>query len=173
MALTNTPKRLTIGRLLGLTTEPSYHGLEAAAQTYKQGALLRDDDAGHIVESTSPVDGTGVTKRTFGLAVADATGVTNSDVHLQAIIPDGVLIEATLSDATAGTHTLIQADQWKIYPLLKDATSGHWYLDANAVSAIGAVVVEFKDKLGTIDARVYAKVMRPAIGTAAAGSNVF
>jgi hypothetical protein len=171
MPLTNKMPACLVGRLLGIHSEPSLHGKEKASQTYKAGSPVQDDDAGLITESASPVDGSAVTKRMIGIAVADATGVTSADVHIQAVLPDGVLLEITLSDATAGTHTLAQTDQWKIYPITKDTATGHWYLDANAVSdSGGAVVVEFKDKIGTVDARVYAKVTRAAIGGANAGS---
>src|SRR5439155_25746895 len=127
------------------------------------------DDAGSIVESKSPVDGLANTQRTIGLAVADATGKTGSDVHMVSLIGDDVELEVTLSNATAGTHTLVQGDQWKIYPLTK-ASGGHWYLDAAAPAASGAVVMRFKDPIGTVDARVYARVTRPAIGSAAAAA---
>src|SRR5689334_20828666 len=176
MALTNKPQAIVAaGKLLGVRTEPSVHGVEKASQTYKAGAPVQDDDAGRITESTSPIDGSGVTKRAIGIAVADATGVTGADVHIVSLMEDGVLIEVTLSNATAGTHTLAQADQWQTYPLTKDGTfsTGHWYLDANAVSASGAVVVEFKDKIGTVDARVYAKLTRKAIGGAHAASDAW
>jgi hypothetical protein len=172
MPLTNKPLAIIVGRLQGgMRTEPSIHGVEAASQTYLAGSLLQDDDAGSIVESKSPVDGSANTQRAFGLAVADATGKTAADVHMVSLIGDGVLLEVTLSDATAGTHTLAQGDQWQTYPFTKDTATGHWYLDANAASDTGGgVVVEFRDPIGTVDARVYAKLTRPAIGTANAGS---
>src|SRR2546425_12026881 len=109
MALAKQPQAITVGRLQGgRETEPSIHGVEAAAQSYLAGALLQDNDSGSIVESKSPVDGSANTDRAFGLAVADATGKTGADVHMVSLINDDVFLNVTLSDATVGVHVLTQ-----------------------------------------------------------------
>src|SRR3990167_2374201 len=105
MALTTQPRRVQFVQTIGLVAAPVVHGQEKAAQTYKAGAFLQDDDAGRITESASPIDASGVTKRTFGMALAGASGVTDKDVP---IVWAGAytVFEGTLSDATAGTHAL-------------------------------------------------------------------
>lgn len=175
MALTNKPKQALAAGIIGFVGTPVLHGVEKATQTYKKGAFIQDDDAGRITESASPIDASAVTKRTFGLAMQDATGVTGADVPLIWVGPNTV-IELTLSDSTAGTHTLAQADQWKVFPITKDPTfsTGVWYADANAVSDTGGIViVEFKDPIGTVDARVYGIVTNTARGGANAGSGTY
>lgn len=171
MALTNQPNPIVASRPLGLFHTPIMHGNEKAAQTYKRGALVQDDDAGRITESASPVDGSAVTKRTIGFALADATGVTDTDVGFVHASGHEVL-EGTLSDATAGTHTLAQADLWKVFPITK--ATNNWYLDANAVSNTGGgVVVGFKDPIGTVDGRVFFIVTAAARGGAHAASSAW
>lgn len=172
MALTNKPRALNIAKPFGLAASPQLHGKEKASQTYKAGAPLIDDDSGLLTESTSPIDATAVGKRTLGLALAAASGTTSKDVPI-ALLGPNVLVEATLSDSTAGTHTLAQTDQWKIFPVTKDPTfsTGNWYLDANAVSDPGgAIVVEFRDPIGTVDGRVLCIFTSGAIGPVNAAS---
>lgn len=169
MALTSTPKRPELKRHL-YQSAPLLHGHEKAAQTYLYGALIQDDDSGRITESADPIDGSAVTKRTFGMALRSATGTTDKDVPFIWLGP-GEAVEFTLSDATAGTHTLAQADLWKVYPAKK---STHWYLDANAVSDTGGfVVVELVDAIGTVDGRVRAILTNTARGGANAGSGTY
>lgn len=171
MALTNKPSRATYVKGLGVTSAVVQHGVEKASQTYKQGAFLIDDDAGRLTESTSPIDASAVAKRTLGMALQAATGTTGADVPI-CYVGENAVYRATLSDSTAGTHTLAQADQWKVYPITKDPThsTGFWYLDANAVSDTGGgLVVGFVDAIGTVDAEVLFIVTTPARGTANAG----
>jgi len=171
MALTNKPKRLAVMANEGKTSMVVLHGEEKATQTYKQGAPLIDDDSGRITESTSPIDASAVGKRCFGIATADATGTTDADVLMDQVGEDTVL-EVTLSDSTAGTHTLAQTDKWKVYPLVKDPTfsTGFWYADTNAVSDTGGFFVrEFVGAIGDVDARVRGIITTPARGTQNAG----
>ena len=168
MALTTQPLPLQAAYLVGGGAFPIWHGVEKAAQTYKRGALLQDDDAGRLTPSASPVDGSAVTKRAFGLALNDAKGTTGEDVPFVPVA-EAQVYEGTLSDSTAGTHTLAQADQWQTFPITKATT--HWYLDANAVSDTGGgLVVGFKDAIGKVDGRVYFIITTPARGGANAGS---
>lgn len=170
MALTTQPKKPFVVRHL-VGSAPVLHGEEKATQTYKQSAFLQDDDAGRITESASPIDASAVTKRAFGMALQDASGVTDKDVPFVWLGP-GEVIEITLSDATAGTHTLAQTDKWKVFPITK--ATNYWYLDANAVSDTGgAVVIGFKDPIGTVDGRVYAVLTNTARGGANAGSGTY
>jgi len=174
MPLTNTPIVCQEVKSLGRTSTNLVHGVEKASQTYLQGAFLIDDDAGRITESASPIDGSAVTKRTLGLSLQAATGTTGNDVPFD-LVGEHAVYKATLSDATAGTHTLAQASQWQTYPITKDSVSGHWYLDANAVSDTGGGLVinslnGFATDIGTVDAVVLFIVTTPARGTANAGS---
>jgi|SRR6185503_778070 len=171
MALTTQPQRAAEAKLIGLAASPIVHGVEKASQTYTMGAFLQDDDAGRITESASPIDASGVTKRAFGLAIHAATGTTDADVPMVWLGPNTV-IEITLSELTAGTHTLAQADQWKVYPITKG--TANWYLNADAVSDTGGgIVIGFKDPIGTVDGRVYMVISNPARGGANAGSAAF
>ncbi len=171
MALTNQPKRAFFVQTLGLVGSPIAHGVEKASQTYAAGAFIQDDDAGRITESASPIDGSAVTKRTFGMTLNAATGVTGADVAF-IWVAHYTIFEITLSDATAGTHTLAQADQWRVFPVTK--ATANWYLDANAVSNTGGgIVIGFKDAIGVVDARVYCVFTNTARGGAHASSGVF
>ncbi len=175
MALTSKPKQASVVRPAGLSSIPTFHGVEKASQTYKKGAFLIDDDAGRLTPSTSPIDASAVAKRAFGMALFDATGVTGADVPFVWLGPQ-TIIRMTLSDSTAGTHTLAQADQWKVYPITLDPTfsTGIWYLDAAAVSDTGGgIVVGFEDAIGTVDAMVYAVLSNSARGGANAGSAIY
>lgn len=172
MALTNKPLPLRVAHLEGLVAIPVIHGVEKASQTYKKGAPLQDDDAGRLTESASPIDASGVTKRAIGLALNDATGTTGKDAPI-ALVGEYTIFEGTLSDATAGTHTLAQADQFETYPVTKDGTfsTGNWYLDANAkANSGGGMIVELKDPIGTVDGRVFFIFTTPARGGAHAAS---
>lgn len=171
MAFTTQPKPVTFYAALGLNAEPIIHGEEAAGQSWKRGAFLQDDDSGLIVPSASPIDASAVTKRAFGLAHNDATGVTGADVVMTWLTPQ-TIIEITLSDNTAGAHTLAATDKWKVYGAAKG--TNYWALDANAVSDTGGfVVVGFKDPVGTVDGRVFAVITNTARGGANAGSATF
>jgi len=167
MPLTNQPQALKLASPFGMNADVVIHGAERASQTYKKGALLQDDDAGLITETATPCDGSGVTHRAFGLATADATGTTSHDVLMDYIGPYTVL-EGTLSNATAGTHTLAVGDKFQTYPLIKGTYN--WYLDANAVAANGAFILDFKDAVGTVDGRVYFVLTAAARGPVHAAS---
>jgi len=167
MALTNLMKTARLAKLLDGASLPVLHGIEAATQSWLVGAFLIDDDAGSIIEATSPLASTGKgISLTLGLATNAAKGVTGADVLFDKASDDTVF-EMNLSDATAGTHTLVQADAWSTYAVTKDSTSGNWYLDANAEATTGGgVVVGFKDPVGTVDARVYVILTHNLIGNA-------
>lgn len=171
MPLTTQPKPVTFARVIGYTSSPILHGQEVAGATWKAGCFLQDDDAGYLTPSTSPIDASAVADRTFLLARDNATGVTGADVEGYWLGPETVL-EGTLSDATAGTHTIAQTDMWKVYPITQGSTN--WYLDANAVSDTGGgIVVGFKDAIGTVDGRVYFIITNTVRGGADTGSGTY
>lgn len=175
MALTTTPKPALFVRHLNGGPAPILDGFEKATSTWKKGAFLIDDDSGYVTESTTDIDASAVAKRTFGFAINAATGTTGSATTGPNVtfidVTDQVIFEGTLSDATAGTHTLAIADMHKVYPIKK---STHWYLDANAVSDTGGGrVVGFKDPIGTVDGRVYFIVTNTARGGANTGSGTY
>lgn len=168
MALTTQPQRVTFARTMGLAATPIEHGVEKASSTYVAGAFVIDDDAGRMTESTSPIDVGAVARRCIGMACNAATGTTGKDVPI--VMATGqTIFEGTLSDLSAGTHTLAQADQWQTFAITKG--TANWYLDANAKSdAGGGMVIGFKDAIGTVDGRVYFIVTSPARGGANASS---
>ena len=153
MALLTEPKQVAFSYMIGEYSARLIHGEEKASQTYIKGTFLQDDDSGRMVTSVSPIDGSGVTKRAIGLGLFKATGTTDADVTM-VMVDANTVFEATLSDATATTHTLAQADKWQTFPVTKTAT-GNWYLDAAAVAANGGLVIGFKDAIGVVDARVF------------------
>jgi len=172
MPLTSAPKRAQLVKTLGKTSEVVLHGFEKATQTWKIGAFLIDDGAGRLTVSTSPIDASAVDKRTLGMALADATGVTDADVPF-AFVGADVVFMGTLSDSTAGTHTLALTDLYETFPIVLDGafSTGFYYLDANAVSDTGgALVIGLVDPIGTVNGRVQFIVTTPARGTANAGS---
>lgn len=171
MPLTTQPLAPLVARVPGLSSIPTFHGVEKATQTYKASAFLIDDDAGRLTESTSPISAAAVAQRTFGMANQNATGVTDADVPFTWLGPQTV-IEITLSDATAGTATLAQTHQWKVYPIIK--ATNYWYLDAAATSDTGGgLVVGFKDPIGTVNPRVFCVVTNTVRGGANAASGIF
>src|SRR5574342_198580 len=170
-ALTTQPKAAQFAYTIGQTAAPIIHGEEKATQTYKAGAFVIDDDSGLITESTSPIDASAVAKRTIGMARDAATGTTSADVSIF-FATQTTVFEGTLSDATAGTHTLAATDKFKVYPITKG--DANWYLDANAVSDTGGgLVIGFKDPVGTVDGRVYFIPTSTVRGGKNAASGVF
>jgi len=167
MPLTYQPQPLKLGTPFGLQSDLTMHGEEAAGSTYYKGALLQDNDAGLITESTSPVDGSTVADRAFGIAYAAATGTTSADVAF-GYIGQYTVLEGTLSNATAGTHTLAATDKFQTYPITK--ATHNWYLDAAAVSADGGIIIAFKDDVGTVNGRVYFIITAAARGPIHAAS---
>ena len=170
MALTTQPQAAGPSKTLTRTALPQLHGKEVASASWKAGAFIIDETNGLFTESTSAIDGTAtVGKRALGIALADARGVTGADFpYVSLLVPD-VLIEITLSDLSAGTHTLAQADLFKTYAITKG--TANWYLDANAASDKGGgTVVEFVDPVGTVDGRVLCRLTRNVIGPSDASS---
>ena len=160
MGLTTPPRPLTEYSRRGIAAgSPVEKFIEGASQTYKAGAPIILA-SGKVIEATSPVN---ATNKAVGLAVAKATGVTNAEALSLALDPAYMLFEGTLSNATAGTHTLAQTDIGLIYPILKDSGTGNWYLDANATAAAGGFVVAAREPIGTVDARVIFRVTRGLI----------
>ena len=159
MALTNTPKLPAIQRKYGASGTPLDKYIEGASQTYlaMSPVIL---SSGKVIQSTSPLSSS---NKTIGLANVKASGTTNAECLVLDVAPDALYIEMTLSDSTAGTHTLAQTDIGLIYPVTKDSVSNIWYLDANATSTDGVLVQRAKDPIGTVDARVLGKLTRPAI----------
>lgn len=173
MALTNQPQAVQYIHRVGGGTAPIMHGGETASSSWKAGAFLQDDAAGLLKLCASPIDASGETKRAFGFALADASGTTGKDAPYLWLGDAALVFEGTLSDP-AGTHTLVIADLFSIYPITLDATfsSGHWYLNGNTVDAEGGLIIGFKDPVGTVDARVYFIVTSTARGAEQGSSGV-
>jgi len=153
MALTTQPPPVKIATPFGMAADVVIHGEERASQSYKKGAFLIDDDSGLIKENAAGyVDGGGVTRRTLGIALGDATGTTSHDVAI-GYAGAYTVFEGTLTDLSAGTHTLAAGDKWQTFTVRKGTYN--WYLDYNTLSANGAFIVGFKDAVGTVDGRVY------------------
>lgn len=165
---TTHPRPATFARGYWSSAVPEAQGVEAAGQTYKAGCFLIDDDAGSLVPSTSPIDGSAVANRAAVFAETDATGVTAAVVRGIAVTGHAVF-EMTLT-ASGGTHTLAQGDQWQVFPIAQDSVNLSWFLDGTA-GTIGGLVIGFRDAIGTVDGRVYAVLTTSARGPAHAASD--
>ncbi len=146
--------RADVGKLEGLLASPTGQWPEALTQTYKQGAVLVLA-AGYIQEAgANPVAIVGIAKGAGGNTAAN--GTNNMSV---AVAQPGQIFEMSLDDGTA-TYASVQADLGKQYGITKDA-NGVWFIDQTKTGANSRVtIVDFKDAVGTVTARVYAKFMQ-------------
>lgn len=131
---------------LGLNITPTMHGQEAAGQSYVVGALLVDSSGKVAVGAADPSLGT-----ILGVANTAATGVTDTDVTFTPALP-GVVFEANLDDGS-GTLALAITHRWARFGLA--VTSGKFWIDQSDTTNIRVVVVDFRDAIGTANARVY------------------
>ncbi|HUO74548.1 MAG TPA: hypothetical protein VMU39_27505 [Solirubrobacteraceae bacterium] len=183
MAIATAPRQITAAKTLGLSAMPSLPVVEKTGMSWKKGAPLVDDGStGRVIEVTSPI-GTGSQVALIGFAEDDASGVAGRATRMVPCFPGAQIFEGNLKNSGAGTfHTLAEADIWQCVKIAKDATfsTGYWFLDANNASTTtmtvvndGAMIVGFKDPVGTVDARVYfivtAALRKPATGTGTLG----
>lgn len=154
-APTNPVRPITFGKALGgRAGVPTVRYKESASLAGKAGSpvLLV---SGLIDESTSPLSSA---NKLLGFLEADARGITNADIGVHLAVND-ILWEGTLAK-TAVVYTSLITDLGLIYPLTLDTVSLNWYLDTTAAATDGGMVVEFRDPVGTADARVYFKLTR-------------
>jgi hypothetical protein len=132
---------IKFSRCLGLTTMPSLEGIEAAAQTWKQGAPLIFT-AGSLVAAAE----TQVTLLA-GIALANASGVTGRRANFCPVMP-GTIFEAEFSDLTDGLNTPAQSIVGEDFGI-NITTDGKWFIDGDEAAAeLVATVIGFKDTVG-------------------------
>jgi hypothetical protein len=125
---------------------PIWHGLEAAAQSWKIGALLVDLNGTVVVGAADPGLGT-----ILGVATGKATGVTGADVTFDAAL-SWAIFEGNLDD-TSGTYVSLATDLYARRGL--NVSSGVFYVDASDSTNIRVCIVGFRDPVGTVNGRVY------------------
>lgn len=106
-------------------------GIEAASQTYKQGAPLVNSSGKLVEASANPT-------AIIGIALAAATGVTNTQVLYYPAIQDGYffLISIDKASAQGGALAVLAATTiYSTFGITKDATTGFWYLDVDKSAA--------------------------------------
>jgi hypothetical protein len=148
------PITLFSTRRLSSTVE---HGLEGASQSWKKGAVL-------IYSSGLLVIGADAAVNIAGIALADATGVTNADVPFLRPTEDDEF-EITLT-VDALTYALLGTEMGNRYAIDLDATSGYFFADQSNTTDDGIVVTGFVSKVGDINPRVRCRIL-PAIVNAA------
>lgn len=128
-------------------------GLEGAGQTWKRGAPLVNS-SGLLIEATTS---TSAKSGIVGIALADATGVTNSAVQYVPLCPDVLTFQGTIDGTLVatnapGTGSLAQSGMYGGGTLQKDAASGKWFLNNTATGDF--IFVAAVDPLGTVNGRV-------------------
>lgn len=125
--------------------------IEAASQSFKKGELVQINASSGKAElptvvatdllDISTVIAAGNSARIVGIAVKDASGVTNAPIQVQVVRP-GDLLEMTLVQGTAspGTdHVSAQADFGCTVGLLRNSTAKEWYATTDITEPCGKV----------------------------------
>ncbi len=131
---------------LGATILPSAHGVEAAGQSWKIGAVLVDSSGSLAIGANDPSLGT-----ILGVARVAATGVTAADVIYTPAAPN-VVFEANLDDGS-GTLALAQTHMHGRFGIT--LASEKFYIDQSDTTNIRVCVIGFRDAIGTVNGRVY------------------
>lgn len=150
MAVTVCKQSIQVSRYLGLGDLPVLTGIEAASQTFKKGAPLKDSSGKVAILGVDDVTGV------LGIAQHDATEVADSEVKFVPPLP-GVVFCAELNHTTNGTATIAQTDMYAKYGLSLASTDKRWYVDKEETAAGSDEVVQivgFLDPVGTVKGRV-------------------
>lgn len=148
MAKATAKQSITVAKYLGLTAMPSMPGIEAASQSWKKGAPLKNSSGKVAILTETDVAGI------LGIAAGAASGVTDRQCHIIPALP-GVVFQAELSDLTDGAYTLAQTDIWGDFGL-NVTTDGKWFVDADEAGGEQVVtVIGARDAIGTSNAIVY------------------
>ncbi len=147
MAKATAKQSIQVSRLLGLGAAPVLTGVEAASQTFKKGAPLKNSSGKLAIAAEDDV-----ATLLIGIAEHDAAGVTDTAVKMVPVLPN-VVFCAELSDETDGLVTLAQTHMWGKYGI-NVTTDGKWYVDTDETTVgtnVAAVVVGFRDPVGTVN----------------------
>lgn len=148
---------LNLGPIIFVTTKhlssPMKWGNEGAAQTYKAGAILIKSAGQVVTGAAAAVD-------ILGMAIAAASGVTNTPVPFIMPMEDDEF-EATLT-TSAFTYALAGNELYNRYGLGLDATTRFWYVDQANTTNDAVIVTGFVSKIGDVNPRVRVKFV-PAV----------
>ena len=136
-------------RTHGLAAFPLAQAPEKATQTFKAGAVLKNN-GGFLDEAAVDVV-TGI----VGIAARDGqNGATDGakTVSYYPVLP-GALFSATLEDETNEDHVLLAADRFTSKALQKDS-DGIWYVDENDGANHAVTIIDFIGATGDTRARV-------------------
>jgi len=180
---------VTAVSLMGGFDFPQLAYNEATNSTYKIGAALTVS-SGTFTEASSGTSGSSATTGVIGFALQAGQNITNPGYPNYGVVyPSGAATSGPASAGTAsavapllyvpalptmvfegtlcsngGDHHLVTTDAFALYGLVKDSTSGYWYVDTNSTSSNAAVMVigvknpqdmTFSSTTGTLGARVY------------------
>lgn len=143
---------ITAGPNEGTFSHASEDMLEAATQTFKKGAPI-EPSAGYMAEGSALT-------AIVGFAEQDGHNVAAGASKVRVLkFSGGQIFEGTLGVDNGGAAdlvTLLQTHLGSGVVIKKDTTSSKWYLDTT--STTHAVIVGFRDAVGSANARVYFKV---------------
>jgi len=130
---------------------------EEASQTFKKGDPVKLDTTGEIEASVD-------TGGSLGIAGRDATTVTGSEIPVTLFNSHDVFT-ASASEAGA-THTLVQGDVGLRCSWIKSTVTGETaktVVDLSDTQGDVFEVVGLRDPVGTVDGRVYFRVVNSQI----------
>ena len=150
-------KNIQLARLEGMTSVPMEHGEEGTGtQTWIQGSPLifngqRLDEAGY--EPTNNI---------MGIAMADASGVSDTDVIYLPVSSDMIFEGNIGTSVTAGD--IAAGDMNALFPLALSGTD--WFVDKTDNNNPCVRVVRFREAVGTTNGRVYFKFIEDSLAFA-------
>lgn len=137
----------------GLCAHPLIDAKEAAGESFKVGAPV-ELVAGLLAECADAAD---AATNQVGWAASNASGTTSAQC---AYYPLEVPMEFSANDESAGGD-LAQADIGALFDLVKDATTGYWFVDLDLSASDNVKITEAVDAVGTAYARVIVESNAP------------
>lgn len=140
--------RMTPSRHSGLGSTVSEEGQEAAAQTYKQGAILIPSSGLLAVGGSDPSAET-----ILGIAEQDATGTTNEPARFIPATPQQEFEANIVGTGGAGALNTVEAtDLYAPFGIVK--TGDNFLVDKDETTALRVVVTALIDAIGEANGRV-------------------
>lgn len=141
-------KSIRPAKFVGGLGFPTWEFKEAAAQSFKAGAVVIFTAGGSTVEQGG-ADASSI----VGIAAHNASGTTNATCRVHPALP-GAVFQGVLG-GSANPHTLAQADVGDIYGLVA-AASGAWHVDFDETTHANCRVriIGLVDPVGTVDGEV-------------------
>ncbi len=148
-ALKSNAISITPHRKHGLVAFPMAEAPEKATQTFKAGALLKNN--GGFLDEAAVDAVSGI----VGIAAHDGQNLATDGLKNLSYYPalPGSIFAATLEDETNEDHVSVDADLFSVKALQKD-TDGIWYVDENDAGNNAVTIVEFIGAVGDTRVRV-------------------